>query len=140
MTDRGTVEEVAANVVAQWAELSLVPLGWVGDNPRRLRDCSRSSGRKDDVLDEIDPATYVEVLTGVYVPRHGMISCPLPDHDDRTPSCKVYNEPDGGWFCFGCGRGGTVYDLAALLWGMSTRGPSFHDLRRELARALLGAA
>lgn len=35
--------------------------------------------------------------------------CPLPDHDDSTPSFYLY--PDGRFYCFGCGRGGDVIDL-----------------------------
>lgn len=136
MTLLGTTEEVAADVVAKWDELSRVPLGYVGPEPRRQRDAAADRDR--DVLDEIPPADYVEALTGVEVPHHGVICCPLPGHDDRSPSFKVW--PDAGWFCFGCGRGGDLYTLGAELWGMSTRGPGFRELRRELARALLKAA
>jgi DNA primase len=36
--------------------------------------------------------------------------CPLPDHDEKTPSFVCY--PDqGAWWCFGCDRGGDVVDL-----------------------------
>jgi DNA primase len=35
--------------------------------------------------------------------------CPLPDHEDRTPSFYIY--PPGRWWCYGCGRGGDVVDL-----------------------------
>ena len=35
--------------------------------------------------------------------------CPLPDHDDRTPSFYIY--PPGRWWCYGCSRGGDVIDL-----------------------------
>ena len=35
--------------------------------------------------------------------------CPLPDHEDRSPSFYCY--PDGRWWCFGCKRGGDVVDL-----------------------------
>ena len=35
--------------------------------------------------------------------------CPLPDHEDRSPSFYCY--PDGRWWCFGCNRGGDVVDL-----------------------------
>ncbi len=38
--------------------------------------------------------------------------CPLPDHDERTPSFTVY--PDGHWWCFGCHRGSDVLDLHQL--------------------------
>jgi DNA primase len=35
--------------------------------------------------------------------------CPLPDHEDTTPSFYVY--PPERWWCYGCGRGGDVVDL-----------------------------
>ena len=39
--------------------------------------------------------------------------CPIPGHDERTPSFTVYFETNS-WFCFGvCQRGGDVVDLAA---------------------------
>jgi DNA primase len=49
----------------------------------------------------------------------------------------VYPEAGRGWYCFGCGRGGSVYDFAALLWGRKTRGGDFLELRRELEKLLL---
>ncbi len=41
--------------------------------------------------------------------------CPLPDHEDRSPSFTVY-PGDGGWFCYGCLRGGDVIELARFAW------------------------
>ena len=35
--------------------------------------------------------------------------CPLPDHEDKTPSFYIY-PPDRYW-CYECGRGGDVVDL-----------------------------
>lgn len=38
--------------------------------------------------------------------------CPLPDHEDRTPSFYIYpGETGGRWWCYGCSRGGDVVDL-----------------------------
>jgi hypothetical protein len=39
--------------------------------------------------------------------------CPLPDHDDKTPSFFVFS--DGRWRCFGCSRGGDVVDLYMIV-------------------------
>jgi len=44
----------------------------------------------------------------------------------------VYADPQRGWYCFGCARGGSIYDLAALLWDREPRGVQFAQLRREL--------
>jgi len=59
--------------------------------------------------------------------------CPLPDHDDKTPSFR-YNLADGWWKCFGCGRGGSdVIKFACAYWGLSWP----HDFPLALER--LGA-
>lgn len=42
--------------------------------------------------------------------------CPLPDHDEKTPSFTVNPEKDAFW-CFGCLRGGDVVELARFAWG-----------------------
>jgi DNA primase len=44
--------------------------------------------------------------------------CPLPDHDDRTPSFTV-NPDKNVWFCHGCLHGGDVVQLARYAWGYS---------------------
>jgi DNA primase len=35
--------------------------------------------------------------------------CPLPDHEDKTPSFYIY--PPGQYHCYGCSRNGDVVDL-----------------------------
>lgn len=42
--------------------------------------------------------------------------CPLPDHQERTPSFTV-NPDKNVWWCFGCLRGGDVVELARFVWG-----------------------
>jgi CHC2 zinc finger len=41
--------------------------------------------------------------------------CPLPDHEERTPSFTVDPAKDV-WFCHGCLRGGDVITLAQRAW------------------------
>jgi CHC2 zinc finger/RepB DNA-primase from phage plasmid len=96
------------------------------------RDVARSD--RDDVLLNIDPALYVARLAGLKVPRSRTVRCPF--HDDNTPSLHVYADAQRGWFCFGCSRGGSVYDFAAHLWGFDTRGSDFLELRDRLLDAL----
>lgn len=93
-----------------------------------------------DALQTIPPATYIEALTGRVAGRDGKVCCPLPGHEDRTPSLQTYPEPADGWHCFGCGRGGTIIDFAAHLWGIAPRGRNYHELRRRLAGELLRSA
>lgn len=51
--------------------------------------------------------------------------CPIPDHQERTPSFTVY--PDSHWYCYGCNRGGDVITLDRLV----TADP---DFRRSVER------
>ncbi len=106
------------------------PPGWRSLQPPRLTR-SRPGG-----LEDLAPELYVQGLTGQAVGRSRKVRCPL--HDDDTPSLHVYPEADQGWFCFGCGRGGTVYDLAAALWGRELRGREFGTLRADLHALLIG--
>jgi hypothetical protein len=100
-------------------------------SPRVERDAS------SDPLLDLPPRVYVARLLGVEVPRAGFVSCPF--HTDRTPSLKVYEAPERGWACYsktcrrnGRPRGGTVYDLAAAMWGVEPRRSSFLWLRARL--------
>ena len=103
---------------------------------RSLADASSTDrASSSDLLLLVPPPVYFERLTGLRVGRSGKLNCLF--HDDRTPSLHVYREPKRGWYCFGCGRGGSVYDLAALLTGRSTRGQDFLKLRRKLEQLLL---
>jgi hypothetical protein len=65
-----------------------------------------------------------------------MVKCPLPDHDDAYASLQVFAEAERGWWCYGCARGGRVYDLASLLSG----GPWGRELRGEAFVAAVGLA
>lgn len=94
-----------------------------GAGHRRRRD-------NGDALRRMDPALYVQRLTGQRVGRSRKVRCPL--HDDAVPSLHVYPDSERGWYCFGCRRGGSIYDLAALLWRRPTRGAEFVALRRDL--------
>jgi RepB DNA-primase from phage plasmid len=92
--------------------------------------------RGEDPLLTIAPEVYVRRLLGVDVPRHRKVPCPF--HEDRHASLHVYETAERGWYCFGaCRRGGTIYDLAAPLYGYTARGDDFLRLRAEL-RQLFG--
>ena len=108
----------------------------LGD-PYPARQPTPSSSREtssglDRQLLAIPAATYVSALTGRQPNRAGKICCPF--HDDANPSLQLYDE---GWYCFGrCRTGGSIYDFAALLYGLSTRGREFLQLRQRLAEDL----
>ncbi len=56
-----------------------------------------------------------------------MISCPEPNHDDRTPSCIVHPQTDR-FYCFGCGARGDVLQLVCDVEGLR----SLTDAARSL--------
>lgn len=56
--------------------------------------------------------------------------CPLPGHDDRTPSFIVTPSKAFAW-CFGCNRGGDVLTLTKLTFGLER----FTDALTRLERA-----
>jgi hypothetical protein len=91
-----------------------------------------ASGELDRQLLAIPAATYVPALTGRQPNRAGKISCPF--HDDRTPSLQLYD--DGGWYCFACRVGGSIYDFGARLFELDTRGHQFLRLRQRLVHEL----
>ena len=100
--------------------------------PRRMT-VAPVEQRGDDPLLAIPPDVYVPRLLGVEVPRHRKVPCPF--HEDRHASLHVYEPAERGWYCFGaCRRGGTIYDLAAPLYGYTARGEDFLRLRAELRR------
>jgi hypothetical protein len=59
--------------------------------------------------------------------------CPLPDHDDATPSFSVYEDSDS-WYCFGCGRGGDLIQLTGLMFGLDRFYDQLERLEREGVR------
>jgi hypothetical protein len=81
--------------------------------------CSRSSRR------------YVSELLGVQARPGRKVRCPF--HRDERPSLHVYPTAERGWCCFSCGRGGSIYDLAAALWSVPPRGREFIELKQLLA-------
>jgi hypothetical protein len=119
--------------------------GSLPDQPvaaRRPAGAEPAPSRAADPLLRIEPAAYVEALTGRTVGLDGKVACPF--HPDRTPSLHAYRDPASGWACYSakCWRGdrpngGDIYQLAAQLWGLSTRGADFPQLRRRLYEVFL---
>jgi hypothetical protein len=120
----------------QHARVALADLnaGPAEDRAPGRHAAARSRALTSDPLMALAPRDYVERLLGEPVGRSRKVRCPF--HTDGTPSLHVYPEPGRGWYCFGCGRGGSVYDLAALLWQTPPRGHGFTQLRQRLAAEL----
>jgi hypothetical protein len=113
-----------ADVVARAPEIEIerVERRWMG---RVERDVA------GDPLLTIPPAVYVSELLGVPARAGRKVHCPF--HDDAHASLHVYATAARGWSCFSCGRGGSIYDLAAGVWRLRPRGREFVELRRLLS-------
>lgn len=96
----------------------------------------------DDPYKRIPPPDYFLAIAGVEVPDRGLVSCPAPDHEDTHPSCNVGDDAATGWWCHGCARGGSIYDLASIRLGGPTgaalRGADFRAAK-ALVVEVLGA-
>ncbi len=121
-------------------------VGDLPDPPERLRPAPERerpvtalpSARSNDVLLTLSPREYVPALTGRQVGPDGKLTCPFhADGQESTASLHAYDEPERGWFCYSCGFGGSVYDLAAALWRIRPVGADFHRVRERLAAELL---
>lgn len=53
---------------------------------------------------------------GLDVTRKGVMMCPF--HKEKTASLKLYPE-NRGWYCFGCGAGGSVIDFIRRYFNLS---------------------
>jgi hypothetical protein len=61
-----------------------------------------------DLVDYISRSIELRPIAGKF---RG--NCPLPGHEDSTPSFWIY--PDSkSWYCFGCLRGGDIFDYCKL--------------------------
>jgi hypothetical protein len=98
---------------------------------------SARHGRHRTALDRrlraIPTEDYVRVLSGRACAGACKVACPF--HDDRHPSLHMYD--GGSFYCFGCRRGGTIYDFAAHLWfpgqpASALRGRRFIDVLEHL--------
>ena len=73
---------------------------------------------------------FLEELCGVRLERRGrqlVGRCPLPGHDETTPSFFVHPEK-GVAYCFGCHRGGDLFAIATHMTG-----GAFPEVVRSLA-------
>lgn len=86
-------------------------------------------------LNDIPAPEYIYALSGLEIQPGRKGCCPFPDHEDGSASFAAY---DDHWYCFGCSRGGRIWDFAAILWGypQSVRGDSFREVRARLLETL----
>ncbi|WP_286241182.1 DNA primase [Neptuniibacter halophilus] len=77
----------------------------------------------DDLKSRVDIAEFI-AASGVELKRAGKSSkalCPMPGHDEKTPSFNVIHDKQF-CYCHGCGGGGDVFQFA-----MATQGITFPE-------------
>lgn len=73
------------------------------------RDFKKKPSDADITDNDIAHAKQLSLskVMNIPVPRSGFIVCPF--HNERTASCKIYN--DSRWHCYSCGEGGDTIDF-----------------------------
>ncbi len=107
------------------------------DKRRRLKRRRQYASQGEDptqALLDIPCDVWLPVLTGIEMPRGRRISCPLPGHEDKDPSCRFY---DATFYCWGCHRSGDIFNFVGELWEIDHRGSRFPELVKMLAMRLL---
>jgi CHC2 zinc finger len=113
------------------------PCRIVADRPLRApaRMPARGNGTRPlgGAFDALAPRDWFAALEPDRpITRYGYARCPL--HDEDIPSLKLYDAPQDGWYCWGCGRGGDLIEYAAWRW----HGRPARELSGEAFRALTG--
>ncbi len=76
--------------------------------------------RIDTIKTSVDLVAYIGQATGAAFKKNGkgyVCRCPFPDHEDKTPSFVV-TPHENLWNCFGCGRGGDVFEFDRLYFSL----------------------
>jgi hypothetical protein len=98
--------------------VTLAPNPVYQERPER-RGVSRRSVI-EEAKDKVPVIDFADLLCGPAKMRRvgteWVARCPLPDHEDKTPSFTA-NPEKNLWFCHGCLRGGDVVELARFAWG-----------------------
>ena len=133
-----TTSYAAAAISAAFERMSVIASRSPGSS-RRINGPAWLDAQDDPVM-RLPPPVYFRRLTGLQISRRGdKVACCLPGHIDETPSLHVYGEPWLGWYCYGCRRGGSAYDLAGHLHGvtMPLRADRFIAVHSYLRRLLV---
>ncbi|MCD4719197.1 MAG: hypothetical protein K8S13_04960 [Desulfobacula sp.] len=80
--------------------------------------------RIDHIKTGVDLKAYIEQSTGRAFKKNGkgyVCRCPFPDHEDKTPSLIVTPQ-ENLWNCFGCGRGGDIFEFDQLYFNLDFKG------------------
>ena len=78
-----------------------------------------------EILSQFKIADYLSAMgiepTKKDVGKRSFYHCPLPGHDDSTPSFCVYHENYDKYKCFGCSEQGDIINLICQIEGLSLK-------------------
>lgn len=122
------------------AAIATLPV-WLRPAPTVAPTAGPSDRAHEDPIRAIPAREYVPELTGRTLNHRGYTCCPFHgDGQERTPSLLAGGREAHLWKCFGCGLGGSIYDLAAFLAGYAQplRGAAFLTVQSGLLDHYLG--
>lgn len=111
----GTVKRELKSFYANLVELTKKDIG--RSKNRLEKKKFNGSIDQSDLFSVINNSVSIEQVCeeyGITTNSYQHIKCPLPDHNDKTPSMWIY-EYSNTWYCFGCAKGGDVIHLVALI-------------------------
>ena len=104
-------------------------------NPETNR-CQDAYGFRNSLKalnDAVPLPTYAATVTKLKTAGLRLVGlCPVPSHEDSSPSFTIYQE-SGRWYCFGCTRGGDLLDLFMAVedWPEDAYGPALAEMAQK---------
>ena len=59
--------------------------------------------------------------------QRGLIRCFNPQHEDKNPSCELFEDH---FKCYSCGIHGDIYDAVEILQGITDKAEQFKEIER----------
>ena len=64
--------------------------------------------------------------------QRGLIRCFNPQHEDKNPSCELFEDH---FKCYSCGIHGDIYDAVEILQGITDKAEQFKEIERTFGGA-----
>lgn len=122
---RGKLHVDVREVRRIWAELAALHQEATAPTPRPRAPYQEENGRERIPVEKARAVPIAQVFAHLghrlRSTGHSLIGrCPLPDHEDSTPSLSV-DPKKKVWYCHGCHRGGDSITLVRMVRGVDFR-------------------
>lgn len=114
-----------------WFEVLTAEIGLRGLNKAEAsRSVTLYQLSAADIKARVDLVTYISLFVELHRSGLGRLVGRCPFHNDTVPSLMVYvNRQD--WYCFGCNRGGDIFNFIRFYYDIS-----FYEALELLSRGL----